>query len=334
MAVLALTGWRPSNPFATLFAAVCSVPLTIAPSILILVLFSAFGPSSVKFIINALLVAAFVDLGFADLLLLETLRHKTSLTGYIAIHFQGFLANKGGMQFGWCGPSVYVWKDSFTGIQFKKVDKDKMIRRIRAGEPTTTNDDNLTVADIDDHIGKAYWSTVTSHMFKVQQGNWFAFLGGSKAFAYRICGRSIKERFEGDRLNIDGLGFAGKAVVYLWGALVALQPFVKVRCTLNDLANPEHPFREDPEIPQLAMLTPNDIPPHWIGMAGTIYHHVCRVCAPTPQSVGYCGEMCRGPGRTVVKLMSGCFWMSFAVAWPFLVDMNESAIAIVVFQYI
>lgn len=258
---------------------------------------------TIVFCSNVLLVEQFLDWGLANLLLLETLRHKTGLFSYISIRLKGGCTNRGGMATGSTASGevdddtrgkFYLFKDTFMGER-----RDCSQGYVSGGgHGTGVKFDPLAAIAPNTHAFLSARSSLSDFLFKVPYQN---LEDGSH--------RWLKE-----------------TLTNFWGFFMITAPSLKFRCTLQDLI--DHEFKDDPMYDGLAWLTYKDCSASWIGPWGI----VCALVRGLRQ--GFAREVTWMPSRAFRKIATGLIQLLFTATWIELVDVKVCPLALMLLPWL
>eukprot|EP00746_Dinoflagellata_sp_MGD_P050109 gnl/MRDRNA2_/MRDRNA2_225067_c0_seq1.p1 gnl/MRDRNA2_/MRDRNA2_225067_c0~~gnl/MRDRNA2_/MRDRNA2_225067_c0_seq1.p1 ORF type:complete len:334 (-),score=28.87 gnl/MRDRNA2_/MRDRNA2_225067_c0_seq1:361-1269(-) len=254
---------------------------------------------------NILLVEQLLDRGLANLFLLETLRHKTSLWRYFAIRLVGGLCSTGGTAGGSTASismdddtasKFYLFKDTYWGDKFNP--KEDSNRK---------------------HLGQWDAGEIVSPWRWVQP-NIHAWLSARSGFSKVVFGLYYQD------VNIWGFGFLICLLANIWGILIIMLPSIKFRCLLDDL--PLQPFVNDPAYSGVAWWTQQDVPAWWIGPSGTVVHSFRHIfCGSFLKEIGL------GPKRAVIKVFVATMEFAAAFFFIYVVDVRVNPLALMFLMY-
>merc|ERR1712187_591249 len=206
--------------------------------------FLTFVPT-LMFVANVVLVDQLLDRALADLLMLETLRHKTGLWRYLSINLCGGLVATGGAKGGSTASGgvsddtnkkFYLFKDSFWG-------------------DTTSPDENFLDGDA------KHWSALQNTVAAPERyimPNIHAWLTARSEFTNLLCCTYFHDL---EQRRCCTQMFA-KLFSNAWGVIVIGVPSIKFHCSLEDLVT--QPFVNDPMYHGCAWFTSNNVPAWWI----------------------------------------------------------------------
>lgn len=261
---------------------------------------------------NTFFIEQLVEHAVADLLLLESLRHKTGFWRYIAIRFTGGLTSQGGAKSAGtagsevdddCRQKFYLFKDTFMGQELDASDYGQ---------------------DGVDHAEEMSFESIMMLVLGGTQAmvlpNTHAWLTARNAFCVFFFHTPIQEMTDNSWATSFKIFLAG-----VWGTLVIALPSVKFRFALSGLAPQK--FMNDPCYGGMAWYTQEDVPAWHIGPFGT-----CLNICTAPRS--YCTQIPKYPKRVAEKVFSALVRLWLVFIWIKFVNVWKDPIVFFVLPYL
>jgi hypothetical protein len=263
-------------------------------------------------VFNTMLLYEFLANALADFLLLEKLRHKTSLSSFLSIHLTGGLALQGGSLFGsTSGAQVsddtfgkfYVFKDSFSGRPIQSCGGRCTEEVVHTEAPVVAFD-------------PIHFVMPNLHGFMASR-NTLTIPATGKPYPSLMASPDYSPLFK----------FVLGVLASMWGVVMVVIPSIKFYCSLDDLH--KQPFYDDPSYKGYAWFTRRDVPAWWIGFGGALMQGARQlVCGQ------WCRDAVRSPMRTAMKLISGTVFLTLAILWLLFVDSTKALLSIAILQWL